>query len=102
MAWVIGGFAAANRRPATSVAQASARGANGGEPHRSVWYRPVRFVGHGDASLLDSTSYRPYRPHQPQGAIEVDEETLAQSLAILDGEDASSAPRSTRRWGPST
>ena len=43
-------------------------------------------MGHGDAYVLVNASHRPDRSHQPSGAIEVDEETLAQSLAILDGE----------------
>ena len=41
-------------------------------------------------------------PTSSGDAIEVNEETLAQSLAILDGEDASSVPRLTRRCRPST
>ncbi len=42
-------------------------------------------MGHGDAYVLDNTSHRPDRPHQFRGRHRVNEEILAQSLAILDG-----------------
>ena len=42
-------------------------GAHGGTPHRSVRFRSVRFVGHGDAHVLDRTPPRADRPDQPHG-----------------------------------
>ena len=44
-------------------------------------------MGHGDANVLDRTPRRLDRPTSPREAIEVNEDVLDQSLAVVDGEE---------------